>query len=624
MKRLLLPVLALALLAGCNGEGSGLSDAGLKQLISEAACWPMRSDADNADVQTGLSMPKCPNQPLTYLLLLQYGRNEPYHGENPRSALVPAARKEFYVETNDRGKLNRALLPGRKTEGAQRLSFIRPEVITKCTRTRRDDVITGTVSFRVPGAYHGRAGYTVRRRGGTWRVEEFRLPARGYRTVLTPQGLWTSAPWRKDVRPPTVPLPASEDRDDLRSCRVVFVLPTRRESSPATTRAARGGKTIHVAVRRSYGAEVEYVYEVEGHNRAIRGIRKFRAVLKALAAKADAAKEPLVLMREGADASWEGVVGTLATARVAGYKRVGIDGIDGAIKLDWGVRRGNCDRIEQDEDRMVVNVISAGRDRKNPILRSTAAYYQILNTCISKDDADFVRRLIASRLAEAGKAGRKELQIEIWSDREVDWSYIESLLTKLPDPPRRPVRLSDYPRAPSKARLAKNAHHIVWVIDRSGSMMDTLELVKREVAASLGQLKASQDFHVILFSDGPAIEIETKRLVPATNKAKLKAVTFLRDKRALGQADPIPALKRAFAVLAGAEAKKPGKLINLMTDGAFPDNEQVVALLRKLNKDKSVIVNTYLYADRSPAAVSVMKQIAKENNGRCFFVSNEE
>lgn len=169
-----------------------------------------------------------------------------------------------------------------------------------------------------------------------------------------------------------------------------------------------------------------------------------------------------------------------------------------------------------------------------------------------------------------------------------------------------------------------NVHHIVYVIDRSGSMMDSFELVKREMASSIGQLRPIQDFHVILFSDGPAVEVDTRRLVFATEKAKLKAVGFLKGERALRQTDPIPALQRAFAVLKMADRKRIGKLIYLLTDGVFPDNRAVLEEIRKLNRQKEVHINTYLYGNRPPVAVKVMKMIKDENGGQYKYVSGDE
>jgi uncharacterized protein with von Willebrand factor type A (vWA) domain len=110
----------------------------------------------------------------------------------------------------------------------------------------------------------------------------------------------------------------------------------------------------------------------------------------------------------------------------------------------------------------------------------------------------------------------------------------------------------------------------------------------------------------------------------ATEKAKLRAVAFLRGKRALRQTDPIPALQRAFAVLKMADRKRPGKLIYLLTDGVFPDNKAVLQEIRNLNRQKEVHVNTFLYGNRPPVAAKVMRMIAKENGGQYKYVSGDE
>ncbi|MCE5328330.1 MAG: VWA domain-containing protein [Planctomycetaceae bacterium] len=169
-----------------------------------------------------------------------------------------------------------------------------------------------------------------------------------------------------------------------------------------------------------------------------------------------------------------------------------------------------------------------------------------------------------------------------------------------------------------------NAHHIVYVIDRSGSMSDSFDLVKRECAASMGRLQSSQDFHIILFAEGAPLEPPSKKLVSATEASKLEAVKFLKEVQAQAQTDPIPALKRAFAVLAAANPKLEGKLLFLLTDGVFPDNEKALATIRALNIRRDVHVNTFLYGNKPPVAVEVLQTIAKENGGKYKFISGQE
>jgi hypothetical protein len=180
------------------------------------------------------------------------------------------------------------------------------------------------------------------------------------------------------------------------------------------------------------------------------------------------------------------------------------------------------------------------------------------------------------------------------------------------------------------------ADNIVYVIDRSGSMTDTFETVKCEMLRSIGKLKYEtagkiryetpgkvrhqQSYHIILFAEGQPLEDRTRQLKPATRDNTALACEFLNDIVAGGQTDPIPALKRAFAVLAGARSKK--SLIVLLTDGAFDDSDKVLATIDQLNRGRTVRVNTFLYGNRPPEAVEAMKKIAQSNNGKYHFVQD--
>lgn len=178
-----------------------------------------------------------------------------------------------------------------------------------------------------------------------------------------------------------------------------------------------------------------------------------------------------------------------------------------------------------------------------------------------------------------------------------------------------------------------NALHIVFVIDRSGSMVDTFDYVRQEMLMSISRLRPPQDFHVILFAsdegrkyedDAPAVlENPPKKLVPADFEQKEKAAEFLSTVHPGGRTNPIPALRRAFAVLRASNVL-PGKLIYLLTDGVFSDNETVLRAIREENSGSKVLINTYLYDFRAPTAVSVMRQIADESGGRYRYVPVNE
>jgi hypothetical protein len=166
------------------------------------------------------------------------------------------------------------------------------------------------------------------------------------------------------------------------------------------------------------------------------------------------------------------------------------------------------------------------------------------------------------------------------------------------------------------------AHHIVYVIDRSGSMTaeGTFDAVADEMINSIGSLRSIQDFHVIFFNVGPPLENPPKRLVPASRENRGEVAEFLDKVIPQGKTDPVPALMRAFEVLARANSK-PGKLIYLLTDGDFPNNKQVLMALARKNVKKEVHINTYLYGYEGKHAMEVMARIAAENGGRYKYIS---
>ena len=169
-----------------------------------------------------------------------------------------------------------------------------------------------------------------------------------------------------------------------------------------------------------------------------------------------------------------------------------------------------------------------------------------------------------------------------------------------------------------------SAYHIVYVVDRSGSMIETFDEVREEMKRSILRLSPAQTFHVIFFSSGTPKENPPRRLVHAVPQNKRQALNYLDKIQPHGQTDPIPALERAFAVLKNRPGRKRGMLIYLLTDGEFPDNEKVLRRIRELNPRREVHINTILHHFAVPGAMKVLKAIAAENGGRFKFVEPSE
>ena len=148
---------------------------------------------------------------------------------------------------------------------------------------------------------------------------------------------------------------------------------------------------------------------------------------------------------------------------------------------------------------------------------------------------------------------------------------------------------------------------IIYVIDRSGSMADSFDFLRKELKRSINRLHHSQKFHVVLFNDG-FLEMPPERLVPAIGEYKRKCFKFLDQIHPGGMTDPIPAMKQAFR-------KKPD-LVFFLTDGEF--SPALVDELRKWNRKEKVKIFTlaYIYASGS----NLLKKIAAENGGTYTFV----
>ena len=163
---------------------------------------------------------------------------------------------------------------------------------------------------------------------------------------------------------------------------------------------------------------------------------------------------------------------------------------------------------------------------------------------------------------------------------------------------------------------------VVYVIDRSGSMLDTFDDIRQTLLQSIKSLSPKQRFHVIFYSKGKPKENPPRRLTFATAESKKEFEKFLRTVIPEGQTDPIPAIRRAFAVMRSGRRGK--SVIYLLTDGEFPDNQKVINTIKQLNKSRRISINTILHHHHSPDVIRVLKKIAEENDGVFQFVEPDD
>jgi hypothetical protein len=153
---------------------------------------------------------------------------------------------------------------------------------------------------------------------------------------------------------------------------------------------------------------------------------------------------------------------------------------------------------------------------------------------------------------------------------------------------------------------------VVYIVDRSGSMTDSLDFVKYELKRSLQELRDDSQFHIVFFSSGPPMEVAARRLMSATERNRGLAMDFIDSVIATGGTDPMQALDRAFAV-------QPD-VIYLLTDGEF--DKAVIDYVKRLNAGGRVKVFTigFLYNPEN----RVLREIAAQNGGEYKFVSEAD
>jgi hypothetical protein len=161
------------------------------------------------------------------------------------------------------------------------------------------------------------------------------------------------------------------------------------------------------------------------------------------------------------------------------------------------------------------------------------------------------------------------------------------------------------------------ARSIVYVIDRSGSMVETFSLLQRELMRAIGSLDSEQLFNVIWFNEGPATQL-ADRMLAATIENKREAFTIIKRIIPSGQTEPVDAVRQGLSY-------KPDVLF-LLSDGDFgEDNGRIVKLINQKNKHKTSIINTILFVyDTEGDGKRVLRAIADANGGTFKHVTEQD
>ncbi len=180
------------------------------------------------------------------------------------------------------------------------------------------------------------------------------------------------------------------------------------------------------------------------------------------------------------------------------------------------------------------------------------------------------------------------------------------------------------------------ATEIVYVIDASGSLLDTFPFVIHELKQSIKGLTKDHKFTVIFFQGDGAVEIAAPHpgLKAATEETKQRVFAWLdpaaNNIQPMGGTNPMPGIRKALAY-------KP-QLIFLLSDnitsggtGATQfeiEQDRLLAEVRRANVGKTRISTIqYLYPDplaSVPGKKATMQQIAADSGGLFRFVSAKD
>lgn len=167
---------------------------------------------------------------------------------------------------------------------------------------------------------------------------------------------------------------------------------------------------------------------------------------------------------------------------------------------------------------------------------------------------------------------------------------------------------------------APGVRSIVYVVDRSYSMVGIMDIVKAELRRSINALRRSQKFHVVFYNSGVPLQNPPEELVPAIQTHKTHFFKFLDSVDPIGGSEPLNAMRVALAL-------RPD-VIYFLSDGEFVPEVADVLLerLRDWNVDRKTRIYTLGYNELSHMETrhrKILWTIAREHGGEYRFVSDE-
>ncbi len=170
-----------------------------------------------------------------------------------------------------------------------------------------------------------------------------------------------------------------------------------------------------------------------------------------------------------------------------------------------------------------------------------------------------------------------------------------------------------------------NAKKIVFCIDASGSLMDSIPFVIQELRLTLGQMSDAQSFTIIFFQGGSSVEVPPKGLKPATTEEKARVLDWINLEN--GNVSPQGITRPVEAVQTGLSYQPDLMFIlsdNITGQGRYELDQKILLdeIIRANKKHTKINTIQFLQEDRLVQfkMQPTMKLIAEKTGGIYRFV----
>jgi len=176
---------------------------------------------------------------------------------------------------------------------------------------------------------------------------------------------------------------------------------------------------------------------------------------------------------------------------------------------------------------------------------------------------------------------------------------------------------------------AQRPRRVVFLIDASGSLVDTFPFIVEQVTDSVASLPAGDMFTVLFFRDGRVIEQRPLGLKEVTADTRQAAVAWMRTVHARGRTSPVPAIERALSyrpddviLLADNITAGPGGVAGMRQRQA-----RILDIIAQTSRGTRIHTIQFLYDDplaEVPGMEGTLATIARQTDGRHRFVRESD